>query len=315
MDKLKVGVVGIGHLGKEHARIYSELENVDLVGLADIDPAKAAKAKELGIPFYQDSRELLPQIQAVSIAVPTSAHYEVAKEFLARGVHTLVEKPMASSVEEADALIELAVKHRCAFQVGHVERFNPAFRALENVLGRLRFIEIHRLGPFTPRVSDCGVVLDLMIHDIDILLGLIDSEVENLDAVGVNVLTGFEDIANVRLRFRNGCVADLTASRLTPERQRKIRIFQDDAYISLDYGSQSAQIYRKQDGAITREELDIKKEESLRSELAEFVDSARTGRGWGKPDTQARHALELALRVVDGIREYQNTFLRQPFLA
>jgi len=305
MKRIRVGVVGIGHLGKEHARIYSQLEHAELCGICDLDPSKNEKAKELGVPFFPDFRELADQVEAVSVAVPTASHYPVAEYFLSRGIHTLVEKPMTKTLEEADGLITLALKNRCVLRVGHIERFNAGFRAIQKVLRNVRFIEIHRLGPFTPRINDGGVVLDLMIHDIDIVLGLIRSEIESMDSVGINVLTPFEDIANVRLRFKNGCVADLTASRLTPERQRKIRIFQDNAYISLDYGAQTAQIFRKEGLSITRDEIDIQKEEPLRNELADFIAIIRSGAGIEHPDVEARQALSLAIQIVDQIKTYQ----------
>jgi len=309
MSKIKVGVIGVGHLGKEHARIYSQLENAELVALCDIDPAKEEKAKELGVPFTTDFRKLLPQVQAVSVSVPTSQHYAVAKEFLAAGIHTLIEKPMTSTLEQADELIELALKNRCVLRVGHIERFNAGFKTVEKIAHNIRFIEIHRLGPFTPRINDCGVVLDLMIHDIDIVLGLVDSEIQTMDAVGINVVTPFEDIANVRIRFKNGCIADLTASRLTPEKQRKIRIFQDNAYISLDYGAQTAQIFTRENGQILRKEIDIQKEEPLKNELADFVATVQNGSGVGKPDMGARNALDFALRIIEEIKRYQAAFV------
>lgn len=305
MQRLKIGVVGVGHLGKEHARIYSQLANVELVGLCDVDPSKEEKAKELKVPFYSDYKAFAEKVEAVSIAVPTAHHYTVGKYFLERGIHSLVEKPMTKRIEEADELIDLALKNRCVFRVGHIERFNAAFRTVQKILGNVRFIEIHRLGPFTPRINDCGVVLDLMIHDLDIVMGLVNSEIETMDSVGINVLTPFEDIANVRLRFKNGCIANLTASRLTPERQRKIRVFQDNAYISLDYGAQAAQIFRKEGHSITRDEIDITKEEPLRNELSDFVEAIQSGSGIGNPDVEARRALEIALQIIDQIKSYQ----------
>ncbi len=307
MKKIKMGVVGIGHLGKEHARIYSELQNVELTGLCDIDAEKAEKAKELGLPFHTDYRKLISTVEAVSIAVPTSLHHAVGRDFLSAGIHVLIEKPITETLEQADQLIDLAVKNRCVFRVGHVERFNAGFKAIAKMIRNIRFIEIHRLGPFKPRIKDCGVVLDMMIHDIDIVLGLVDSEIQSLDAVGINVLTPFEDIANVRIRFKNGCIADLTASRLTPEQQRKIRIFQDNAYISLDYGAQAAQIFKKDGNAIVHEEIEIQKEEPLRNELVDFVEAVQTGSGIGKPDVGSRHALDLALRIIHEIKSYQTT--------
>lgn len=308
MKKIKVGVVGIGHLGKEHARIYKEIPDTELVGVCDVNSACQEKAQELNVPLYKDHRELLDKVEAVSIAVPTALHSAIAQDFLKKGIHTLVEKPMTLKLEDADQLLRLAEENRCILKVGHLERFNAGFRAIKKVLNAPRFIEIHRLGPFTGRINDCGVVLDLMIHDIDIVLGLVDSEIESLDAVGVNVLTPYEDIANVRMRFKNGTVVNFTASRLTPEKQRKIRIFQDDAYISLDYGSQTAQIFRKHGFAISRDEIDIRKEEPLKNELLDFIQAVQKGKPV-EPDYEARRALEVALRIVDEIKKHQrNSF-------
>ncbi|HNV87071.1 MAG TPA: Gfo/Idh/MocA family oxidoreductase, partial [Candidatus Omnitrophota bacterium] len=276
-----------------------------LCGICDIDPSRSEKAEELGVPFFPDFKKLADQVEAVSVSVPTASHYPVAEYFLSRGIHTLVEKPITKTLEEADRLIELAVKNRCVLRVGHIERFNAGFKTVQKILRNVRFIEIHRLGPFTPRINDCGVVLDLMIHDIDIVLGLIRSEIESMDSVGISVLTPFEDIANVRLRFKNGCIADLTASRLTPERQRKIRIFQENAYISLDYGAQAAQIFRKEGASITRDDIDIQKEEPLRNELSDFISAVQSGAGIEHPDIEARQALKLAIQIIDQIKAYQ----------
>jgi len=190
-------------------------------------------------------------------------------------------------------------------QVGHIERHNPGFRRIEEIAKNIRFLEIHRLGPFTGRINDCGVVLDLMIHDLDIVTHLVKSEVASFDAVGINVLTPFEDIANVRIKFKNGAVADLTASRLTPERQRKIRIFQEDAYISLDYEAQGAKIFRKQFFQITQETVDIQKSEPLKEELRYFLNGILTGEGLGKPDQAARNALRFAIQIVEAIQTNQ----------
>jgi predicted dehydrogenase len=299
---LKVGVVGVGHLGKEHARIYSQLAECQLVGISDQDPAKAEKAKELGTAYYQDPRELIGKVEAVSIATPTSTHYVVAKEFLKAGIHTLIEKPITLKLEEADELLDLARKKNCALQVGHIERHNPGFKRIEEIAKNIRFFEIHRLGPFTGRINDCGVVLDLMIHDLDIVLGLVKSEVASFDAIGVNVLTPFEDIANVRMKFKNGAVADITASRLTFEKQRKIRIFQEDAYISLDYGAQSCKIFRKNGAEIVQEIVDIEKAEPLKEELRFFLANILSGKSLGHPDTAARDALKLALEIAHRVQ-------------
>ena len=299
---LKVGVVGVGHLGKEHARIYRNLPECNLVGIADLDPAKEDKARELGTAYYKDFRDLLGKIDAVSIATPTSTHYAIAKEFLETGIHTLIEKPMTLKLEEADELLALSRQKNCALQVGHIERHNPAYKRAEEIAKDIRFLEIHRLGPFTGRINDCGVVLDLMIHDLDIVLGLIKSEVLSFDAVGVNVLTPFEDIANIRLKFKNGTIANITASRLTFEKQRKIRIFQEDAYISLDYGNQTGKIIRKVGNEISQEEVTIEKAEPLKEELKFFLANIRSGKSPGHPDTAARDALKLALEIARRIQ-------------
>lgn len=310
MKKLKAAVFGAGHLGKEHARIYHGLPEVELIGVADIDPEKEEIAKNLGVAFDTDFRNLLGQIDLASIATPTSVHHQVARETLAAGVHCLVEKPITPRLEEADELIEIARRKNLTLRVGHLERFNAGFRRIEQIARNIRFIEIHRLGPFNARINDCGVVLDLMIHDIDILLQLVKSEIASLDAIGIPVLTPYEDIANVRVKFKNNAIADLTASRLTPERQRKIRIFQEDAYISLDYVTQTAQIFRKAGfaqalfgGKISREEVPIEKEEPLKAEIEHFIRSVRDGSSHGKPDVQAREALRIALEILESIKQ------------
>ncbi len=303
-QKVKIGVVGIGHLGKEHARILASLPQAQLVGLCDIDPSKKEKADALGVPFFKDFRDLVGRVDAVTIVTPTSMHASVGREFLAAGVHAFVEKPFTPRLEEADELLQIAKEKRLALQVGHVERHNPGFRKIEEIVARrIGFIEIHRLSPFTPRVQDCGVVLDMMIHDIDIVLGLVKSEIQSFDAIGIPVLTPFEDIANVRVRFKNGTVADLTASRLTPEKQRKIRIFQEDAYISLDYEAQSGQIFRKGAFQITQEKIDIQKSEPLREELQFFLNGILTGKSLGRPDEAARNALAFALEIIESIQK------------
>ncbi|MFA6599760.1 MAG: Gfo/Idh/MocA family oxidoreductase [Candidatus Omnitrophota bacterium] len=301
--KIRVGVVGVGHLGKEHARIYHELPDTELVGLADRDPSKKEKADQCQCSFFTEYRDLLGKVDAVSIATPTGTHAEVAREFLRSGIHTLIEKPITLKLEDADELIELARGQKLIMHVGHIERHNPGLKRIGEIAKNIRFFEIHRLGPFTGRINDCGVVLDLMIHDLDIVMGLVKSEVAGFDAVGINVLTPFEDIANVRIKFANGAVANLTASRLTPEKQRKIRIFQDDAYISLDYGEQSAKIFRKIGPMITQEKVDIQKAEPLREELKFFISEIQSGQNKGRPDVAARDALRFALEIVDRIQK------------
>lgn len=301
--QIKVGVVGVGHLGKEHCRLYRELPQAELAGICDQDKTKKEKADELGCPFLTDYRQLIGKVEAVSIATPTNTHHKIAKEFLNAGVHTLIEKPITLRLEDADELIRIAREKKLLLQVGHIERHNPGLRRIGQIAKNIRFFEIHRLGPFTGRVNDCGVVLDLMIHDIDIVMSLVKSEVANFDAVGINVLTPFEDIANVRIKFKNGAIANLTASRLTPEKQRKIRIFQDDAYISLDYGEQAAKIFRKVAFQITQEKVDIQKAEPLREELIYFLSEVESGKKFGQPDIAARDALRFALEIVDQIQK------------
>lgn len=303
--KIRVAVVGVGHVGKEHARILASLPQAELVGVCDTDTSKRERAEALGVPFFTNARELLGKVEAVSIATPTSTHTAVARLFLQEGIHTLVEKPFTLRLEDADELVALAKDKNLALQVGHIERHNPGFRRVEEIVARkIGFIEIHRLSPFTPRIQDCGVVLDMMIHDIDIVLNLVKSDIQNFDAIGIPVLTPYEDIANVRVRFKNGVVADITASRLTPERQRKIRIFQEDAYISLDYEAQSGQIFRKGAFGITQEKIDIQKSEPLREELQSFLKGIQTGDSLGHPDEAARNALAFALEIVEAIQQH-----------
>lgn len=301
--QVRTGVVGAGHLGKEHCRIYHELPQAELAGICDQDPSKKEKADELGCPFMTDYRQLIGKVEAVSIATPTNTHHKIAKDFLSAGIHTLIEKPITLHLEEANELIQIAREKNLLLQVGHIERHNPGLRRIGEIAKNIRFFEIHRLGPFTGRINDCGVVLDLMIHDLDIVMNLVKSEVASFDAVGINVLTPFEDIANVRIKFKNGAVANLTASRLTPEKQRKIRIFQEDAYISLDYGEQAARIFRKIGFQITQEKVDIRKAEPLREELSYFLSQIETGENFGRPDIAARDALRFALEIVDQIQK------------
>ena len=298
MKPIKVAVIGVGHLGTIHARIYSQLESAQLVAVCDILPDRAqALAHQHGCQAVHDFRDLLPLVQAVSIAVPTQAHFPIAKAFLSKGIHTLVEKPITRTVQEADRLLSLAEKTSTLLQVGHVERFNSALRQVVTWLKDPRFIEVHRLAPFQPRGTEVGVVLDLMIHDIDILLGLVKSPLRRLEAVGVKVLTPFEDIANARLTFKNGAVANLTASRISKEAIRKFRIFQSDAYVSMDFLAQSVELFRHQNGQISHEALAIPKEEPLKAELAAFIEAVQHRRAPPVSGREARDALAVALKV------------------
>ena len=304
MKPIRVAVVGVGHLGSIHARIYSELQSAQLVAVCDLLPDRAREvAHRYGCSAATDFRDLLGKAEAVSIAVPTQDHFRLAKPFLSQGVHVLVEKPMTRTVQEADALLKLASKTGAILQVGHVERFNAALRRVSDSLNDPRFIEVHRLAPFQPRGTEVGVVLDLMIHDIDLLLGLVRNPIRRLEAVGVKVLTPFEDIANARITFQNGAVANLTASRISKEAIRKFRIFQSDTYISIDLLGQSVDIYRHLDHRITHENLPIPREEPLKSELAAFLESIAHRRPPPVMAQEARDALDVALKITRKIHQ------------
>jgi predicted dehydrogenase len=307
---IRVGVVGVGYVGQHHARIYSELPGVELVGVVDIDETRL---RELGarhrIQLYRDYREILGKVDAVSVAVPTLLHYPIAKEFLERGVDVLVEKPIAQFLAQADKLVEIAGVDDRIFQVGHIERFNGAVKALEAVVRSPGFIECHRLGPFAHRNTDVDVVLDLMIHDIDIVLNLIKSPVTAVTAVGVPVISDQVDIANARLQFESGCVANLTASRASVERVRRIRIFQRDTFISLDYSQQEITVYHRIPGtsetaveatpAIVKEEIPIDKAEPLRVQIESFIECVRTRQRPLVSGEEGRDALKVAAQIVE----------------
>ena len=295
---LRVGVAGVGHIGSNHARLYAELPMVDFAAIYDVDAARAnAIGRKYGVTPANSLEEFAELVDAVSVATPTSTHFKVAEPLLVRGKHVLIEKPITENTKDASELAGLAAKNNLILQVGHVERFNPVLSALEARLTHPRFIEAHRLSPYPDRSTDIGVVLDLMIHDLEIILHLVRSPVQSIDAVGVPVLSRGEDIANARLRFENGCVANITSSRISPERMRKIRVFQEDAYLSLDYQSQSGEIYRKADGRITRDKVQIEREEPLKRQLLSFVECATTGREPRVSGSQATAALELAVEI------------------
>ena len=304
MKTLRVGVVGVGHIGKNHARLYSQLPGAKFTAIYDTDAARAKQiAGEFGAVAVGTLSEFIDQVDAASIATPTNTHFEIARELLNRGKHLLIEKPIAENTARASELAELAAARQLVLQVGHVERFNPVLSALEQRLTNPRFIEAHRLSPYPNRSTDIGVVLDLMIHDLEIILHLVRSPVQTIDAVGIPVLSRGEDIANARIRFENGCVANVTSSRISPEQMRKIRVFQSDAYLSLDYQSQSGEIHRRTATGIVREEVEIEKEEPLKRQLASFVDCAATGVAPKVSGFQATAALELAVEITKRIIE------------
>ena len=302
MKKLRLGVVGVGHIGGNHARIYAELPNAELTAIRDVDSVRAEEiAQKNGARTTASLDEFAELVDAASIATPTSSHFSIARELLARGKHLLIEKPITENTAHARELAALATARGLVLQVGHVERFNPVLSALEERLTHPRFIEAHRLSPYPDRSTDIGVVLDLMIHDLEIILHLVRSSVETIDAVGVPVISRGEDIANARLRFQNGCVANITSSRISPERMRKIRVFQEDAYLSLDYQTQTGEIYRRHGRQIAREPVPIEKEEPLQRQIASFVECAITG---GEPKVSGSHAaaaLELAVEITKRI--------------
>lgn len=303
---LRVGVIGVGYLGRLHAQKMASFDDVVLVGVCDADPERGkAVAEEFGTSFRTDTRKLLREVDAVSIAVPTIAHFRVAMEAIRAGVHVLLEKPIAATVREGRALVREAAARRQVFQIGHLERFNPAVISAASVLKEPRFVECHRLGIFGGRGTDVDVVLDLMIHDIDLILSFVRSPVARIQAVGVPVISPNIDIANARLSFANGCVANVTASRVSARKQRKIRIFQEDAYLAMDFVEHTIQIYRRvfpkgQGGTpeITGELLETEKGDVLRDEIRSFVDCARTGAAPRVSGADGLAALEVAFRIL-----------------
>lgn len=306
---VRVGVFGVGSLGQHHARIYADLAGAELLGVYDADPARAREvAQRHGVRAFASMAALAAEVEAASVVVPTDRHREVAGALLEQGLHLLVEKPIAASTAEAEELVALAGAHDRVLQVGHVERFNPVMAYLESVAGNPRFIESHRLAPYPPpreglhpRGTEVSVVLDLMIHDLEIVLHLVRSPLREFHAVGVPVLSPSADIANARLIFANGCVANLTASRISPERMRKIRVFLSDAYISLDYQAQAGEVFRVTPAGITREEVPIEKGEPLANELASFIRCVATRATPVVSGHHASEALTLAVMIQQSI--------------
>lgn len=309
MKKLRAAVIGVGRLGRYHAAKYAARPDVDLVAVADPTEANAREvAARHGCRAVRDFRELLPDVDLVSIAVPTELHCQVASACLEAGVHVLVEKPITRTVEEADALIALAKERRLRLAVGHVERYNPAFIAMREALARPFFIESERLAEFQPRVTDIDVVLDLMIHDIDLVQSLAGSDIISIDAVGTPVFSGEIDFANARLRFANGCVANITASRVSMKTERKLRIFEDAAYISLDLQQKILTLIRKRDTApapgqlpVSIEEANLEQGDALKSEIEAFLDCIRNDRRPIVSGEDGLRALETAIRITEQV--------------
>lgn len=303
-ERIKVGVAGVGAMGKNHARVLSLLENAELTAIFDLDKAKAEELAGLyGAQAVTSLEEFSGLVDAAAVAVPTVAHRAVAGYLLEQGKHVLVEKPLSESLTEAQELVALAQAKNLVLQVGHIERFNPVMKQLEDRIKQPRFIEATRLSPFPHRSMDIGVVLDLMIHDLEIILHLVRSPIISIDAVGVPVLTKREDIANARLRFANGCVANVTASRVSDKKMRKIQVFHTEGYISLDYQEQSGHLYKRDGMAIAREDVLVEKDEPLKLELSAFVESVRQGVDPVVSGQQGADALRLAILITEAIEK------------
>ena len=312
MDKIRIGVIGTGHLGRFHAEKYASLEDVELTAVVDIDEARARDvASAVGAIPFSRREDMIGRVDAVSIAVPTSEHFAVAKDCLANGIDVLLEKPITTTPSEAQELIDIAAREGCILQVGHIERYNSAILALKNKIRNPKFIESHRMAPFTERGTDVDVLLDLMIHDIDIILCFTDSPMEVVSAVGVPVVSNRIDIANVRLQFENGCVANLTVSRISMERMRKIRFFLKDAYVSINYAEQSAAVFRREAGSapgglpnISMEQVNVPKSDALENEIRSFLRAVKDRTEPEVSGEMAKKVLEVVYEVKDRIREY-----------
>lgn len=309
MNDIRIAVIGAGHLGALHTKIYASIKkksNISFVGVCDIDENIAKEvAKKYHTDYFTDYKDLIGKVDAVSIVVPTSLHHEVARDFLKAGVHVLVEKPITKTLEEADELIKLAEEKGLVLQVGHIERFNSAIRSIEPLLTKPKFIECQRLGSTQKksRIKDVGVVLDLMIHDIDIILGLVQSKVKTIEAVGLSTVSDHEDLANVRLSFQNNVIADITASRVTKEEVRKIRIFQDNSYILLDFLHCEAYLYSGgSDSQAKKEKIKIRKKNALKVELKSFISCVRNNKKPLVSGHEGRQALRVALDILDKIK-------------
>jgi len=311
-DKIKTAVIGVGHLGQAHARVHASLEHSELVAVCDTNESQGRSIAERHATRYvRDYRELLDQVEAVSIATPTINHHEATLAFLEAGVHVLVEKPIARTLEEADEMIGAAESKNLILQVGHIERFNPAFVALSARIGRPRFFEAHRMAVFTPRSLDIDVVMDLMVHELDIIASLVKCEVVKLDAVGVPILTPRIDLANARLEFADGCVANITASRVSGERLRKLRVFQPNEYYSLDYAEQQVAMLKltppKSPGElpeIAAGGLPIEKREPLLAEIESFIAAVQSRTPPAVSGAEGRRALALAIDVLEKIKAH-----------
>lgn len=309
MEKIRVAVIGVGYLGKFHAEKYARMKDVELIGVVDIDRSRAeAVAAVYGTSALTDYRDLYGLVDAVSIVVPTEAHFSVGADLLAQEVDVLVEKPMTTNLQQADELIALSESKHRILQIGHLERFNPAVAALKDIVYHPMFIEAHRLSVFKDRCTDVSVVLDLMIHDIDIIMNIAGSGIKSIHAAGAPVICEQADIANVRLEFESGCVANITASRISTKNQRKIRIFQKDAYVSVDFAGREITIIRRdqdQAGSVIPgmdiRQISFSKADALENELAAFIEAVRARKAPAVSGLAGRKALEVALCIMDQI--------------
>ena len=321
-SKLKVGVIGVGALGRHHARLYAQSPNAEMVGIFDVQSETAKRVgEEFNLKIFSDWRELAEQCDALSVAVPANYHATTTIPLLEMGKHVLVEKPIAASVPEAEAMVEAAKKSNVVLGVGHVERFNPAMDFLEKYAANTRFIEAHRLAQYPPprpglprRGTEVSVVVDLMIHDIDLVLTMVDSEVEHFDVVGIPVLSKTEDIVNARIKFRNGSCASLTASRVSQEPLRRFRVFQEDCYISMDYGKHFGMLLKRNRIGLARKDVNLDEKNALAAELEDFILAVNRSRMTGTlcqpkvPGEQGLRALKLAVAIETEARRYNDQY-------
>jgi predicted dehydrogenase len=292
--KLRIGIVGVGSLGSVHLKILRRLKDIKKIYLVDIDKEKLSLYKE---ESYSDFRDIKGKVDLAIIATPTPTHFQIAKFFLENRIPILVEKPLTDKLNDARKLINLSRRWQTLLFVGHVERYNNAYLSAKNLIKRPKFIECHRLSPYPWRSLDVSVVLDLMIHDLDIILDIVKDKIKKIEAVGVKVLSKYGDIANVRITFTKGCIANITASRVSKEKMRKFRVFSPHSYVSLDYANQKVEIYQKRNDTIYREVLRVPKEEPLKKELQDFINWIKNNKFSLAPGRKAERALELALKI------------------
>ncbi len=306
MKKLKIGTIGVGVFGKLHCLALKKIKSAELIGIFDIDKKRAQLVgRELKIRVFNRIEDLVKETQALTICTPTSSHYEIAKKVLSSKKHCLVEKPLTLNLKQANSLLEIAEKNKVFLQTGYIERFNSAFRTLKKFVKNPLFIEIHRLSIFPKRNLDVSVVLDLMIHDIDIVLGLVNSEIKRIEAVGARVVTNKFDIAQARITFKNGCIANITSSRISDEILRKLRIFTPQNYVSINYRAQTGFVYKTQKKSLKKTEIKVEKSEPLKRELEEFILCCLKEKKPSFSIKEAIYSLKVALKIERKIVEYE----------